>query len=69
AIGALAQSGRGDALSRGSLIQPAGFQGVNGIFRFRSDGTTDRGLAVVTARNNRLFVLSPAPTSFSGSGF
>ena len=69
AIGALAQSGRGDALSRGSLIQPAGFQGVNGIFRFRSDGTTDRGLAVVTARNNRLFVLAPAPTSFSGSGF
>lgn len=69
AIGALAQSGRSDALSRGSLLQPAGFQGVNGIFRFRPDGTTDRGLAVVTARNKRLFILSPAPTSFSGGGF
>ncbi|MEM6481177.1 MAG: penicillin-binding protein activator [Pseudomonadota bacterium] len=69
AIGALAQSGRSDALSRGNLVQPAGFQGVNGIFRFRSDGTTDRGLAVVTVRERELFVLSPAPSSFSGGGF
>lgn len=69
AIGALAQSGNPDALSRGSLLQPAGFQGVNGIFRFRPDGTTDRGLAVVTVRDSQLFILSPAPTSFGGSGF
>lgn len=69
AIGALAQSGRSDALSRGSLIQPAGFQGVTGIFRFRPDGSTDRGLAVVTVRNSQLFILSPAPTSFRGGGF
>lgn len=68
AIGALAQSGRSDALSRSSLMQPAGFQGVNGIFRFRSDGTTDRGLAVVTVRDKQLFILSPAPASFSGGG-
>ncbi|MEM6578542.1 MAG: penicillin-binding protein activator [Pseudomonadota bacterium] len=69
AIGALAQSGRSDALSRGNLIQPAGFQGVTGIFRFRPDGTTDRGLAVATVRDRQLFILSPAPTSFSGGGF
>ncbi|MEM9496544.1 MAG: penicillin-binding protein activator [Pseudomonadota bacterium] len=69
AIGALAQNGRSDALTRGSLTQTAGFQGVNGIFRFRPDGTTDRGLAVATVRDQQLFILSPAPSSFSGGGF
>lgn len=69
AIGALAKTGRADALTRGNLIQPAGFQGVNGIFRFRPDGTTDRGLAIATVRDGQLFVLSPAPSNFSGGGF
>lgn len=69
AIGALAGSGRSDALSRASLTQPAGFQGVNGIFRFRPDGTNERGLAVASIRDNKVVVLAPAPRSFGGAGF
>jgi len=67
AIGALAQSGQD--LGRGSLTQSAGFQGVNGVFRLRPDGTNERGLAVATITDNKVRVLSPAPQSFGGAGF
>lgn len=69
AIGALARSGRSDALSRASLTQNAGFQGVDGVFRLRPDGTNERGLAVATIRDRKLVILDPAPQGFGGAGF
>jgi hypothetical protein len=69
AIGALAGSGRRDALGRASLTQGAGFAGVNGIFRLRPDGTNERGLAVATIRDNKVEILAPAPRSFGGASF
>jgi hypothetical protein len=68
AVGALARSGKSDALSRASLTQPAGFQGVNGVFRFLQDGTNERGLAVATVQDRQVQVISPAPQSFQGAG-
>ncbi len=69
AIGALARSGRSDALSASALTQASGFVGVGGIFRFRSDGTNERGLAVAEIRNSQVVVIDPAPRSFGGAGF
>lgn len=69
AIGALVSSGRSDALSRASLTQSAGFQGVNGIFRLRADGTNERGLAVAQIRDRQVVVIDPAPRAFGGAGF
>src|SRR6056297_984014 len=69
AVGALAQTGQRDALSRAALTQSAGFQGVNGVFRFGADNTTNRGLAVATVRNNQVVVIDPAPQGFGGAGF
>lgn len=69
AIGALAQTGDADALSRSNFTQRAGFQGVNGIFRFTPQGTTERGLAVATIEARQVVILSPAPTSFGAAGF
>ncbi len=68
AIGALAQRGGPQALSRASLIQGQGFQGTAGIFRLLPDGTNQRGLAVATVRNNQVVILDPAPRSFAGAG-
>jgi hypothetical protein len=34
-----------------------------------SDGTNERGLSVATVQSNQVFVISPAPFSFSGTGF
>ncbi|MBC7131612.1 MAG: penicillin-binding protein activator [Roseovarius sp.] len=66
AVGALTRAGRG--LTRGDLTQPAGFQGVSGVFRLKPDGTNERGLAVATIVNKRVQILSPAPQGFGGAG-
>lgn len=68
AIGALVKSGNREPFGRAALTQPAGFQGVNGVFRLRADGTNERGLAVATIRDKRVTILSPAPQSFRGAG-
>jgi ABC-type branched-subunit amino acid transport system substrate-binding protein len=44
-----------------------GFAGINGIFRFKADGTAERGLAVYKVTGGAGRPASPAPTSFSGS--
>jgi len=69
AIGALVKSGKADALTTSALTQGSGFVGVSGIFRLRSDGTNERGLAVGQVRNNQVYVIDPAPRSFGGAGF
>lgn len=69
AIGALARSGRPDALTRAGLTQGSGFAGVSGVFRLRPDGTNERGLAVAEVRNGQVSVIDPAPRSFRGAGF
>ena len=69
AIGALAKSGKRDALSTASLTQGAGFQGANGIFRFNPDGTNERGLAIAQVQDKKVVIIDQAPKSFSGAGF
>ncbi len=52
-----------------SLTDPNGFSGIDGIFRFRPDGTSERGLAVMTIEPGGGFrIVSPAPTTFQGLG-
>ena len=69
AVGALAKSGKHDALSTVSLTQGAGFQGANGIFRFNPDGTNERGLAIAQVQDKKVVIIDQAPKSFSGAGF
>ena len=69
AIGALLRTGDREPFGRNALTQPAGFQGVNGVFRLRPDGTNERGLAVATILDKRVTILSPAPQNFRGAGF
>lgn len=46
------------------LMDPNGFVGVDGLFRFRENGTIERGLAVYTVRRGQFRVLDPAPARF-----
>ena len=69
AIGALVKNGQANALTGAALTQGAGFVGVNGIFRLRSDGTNERGLAIAQIQNSQVVVIDPAPRSFAGAGF
>jgi ABC-type branched-subunit amino acid transport system substrate-binding protein len=51
-----------------ALTDPNGFAGIDGIFRFDPDGTSEHGLAVLSIRpGGGASMLSPAPTTFQGS--
>ena len=49
------------------LTNPSGFSGIDGLFRFRADGTNERGLAVLRVAAAGPQTISPAPKSFGGS--
>jgi branched-chain amino acid transport system substrate-binding protein len=49
------------------LTNSSGFTGIDGLFRFRADGTNERGLAVLRVTTSGPQVLSPAPKSFGGA--
>ncbi|HEY1541347.1 MAG TPA: penicillin-binding protein activator [Xanthobacteraceae bacterium] len=50
-----------------TLANPSGFAGIDGVFRFRNDGSNQRGLAVLRVTPSGGQVISPAPHAF-GSG-
>jgi branched-chain amino acid transport system substrate-binding protein len=50
-----------------TLTNASGFAGIDGVFRFRPDGTNQRGLAVLRVTPSGGQVVSPAPHTF-GSG-
>jgi len=47
------------------LTNASGFSGIDGVFRFRPDGTNERGLAVLRVAPGGGQVISPAPKSFT----
>lgn len=49
------------------LTNASGFTGADGLFRFRTDGTNDRGLAVLEIKNGAKSIIAQAPKSFEGS--
>lgn len=50
------------------LTNPSGFSGIDGLFRFRTDGTSERGLAVLRVTKSGPQTVAPAPRSFGASG-
>lgn len=68
AVGALVRRGGNAPFSAASITQGSGFAGVTGVFRFRADGSNERGLVIATIRDGRVSVISAAPRSFAGGG-
>ncbi len=50
------------------LTNPSGFTGIDGLFRFKQDGTSQRGLAVLRVSPTGGQVISPPPKAFGASG-
>jgi hypothetical protein len=50
------------------LTNASGFAGIDGLFRFRPDGTNQRGLAVLRVTSTGGQMISPPPKSFGASG-
>src|ERR1700730_8898287 len=58
---ALARSGGPDPFNPAALTNVSGFNGADGVFRFRADGTNERGLAVMEIAGDRAKITSTAP--------
>jgi ABC-type branched-subunit amino acid transport system substrate-binding protein len=67
-VAALVKTQGPQRFSEQVLTTSSGFSGIDGIFRFRQDGTNERGLAVLRVAPSGATVVSPAPKAFSGSG-
>lgn len=65
---ALARASADSRYSDAALLAPTGFAGVDGVFRFRADGTNERALAVNEVRGEGAVVVSPAPRAFGAAG-
>ena len=66
-VAALARTQGGQRFTDATLTNSSGFNGADGVFRFKPDGTNDRGLSVLQIGNGTTTVLSPAPRSFVGT--
>jgi ABC-type branched-subunit amino acid transport system substrate-binding protein len=55
----------GQRFTAAQLTRPTGFSGVDGLFRLLSDGTCERGLAILEVREGGAQVIDPAPSSFA----
>jgi branched-chain amino acid transport system substrate-binding protein len=64
---ALAHTQGSQRYSQNVLTNPSGFNGADGVFRFRPDGTNERGLSVLQINNGAAAPISQAPHSFSAT--
>jgi len=62
-VAALAKQG-GQHYSADVLTNPSGFAGIDGLFRFRPDGTNERGLAVMRVASGGGAPVAGSPKSF-----
>jgi ABC-type branched-subunit amino acid transport system substrate-binding protein len=63
----LARGAEGERFTNQQITNPEGFQGVNGLFRFRQDGRIQRGLSIIQVSQGGNRVIAPAPGRF-GNG-
>jgi len=63
-VAALARTQAAQRFSPDVLQSPSGFAGIDGLFRFRPDGTNERGLAVMRVANSGSVPVAGSPKSF-----
>jgi hypothetical protein len=64
---ALARSQGAQRFAEATLTNTSGFNGADGVFRFRVEGPNERGLAVLQIDNGAAVTVSPAPLSFTSN--
>ena len=66
-VAALARTQGPQRFAPDVLTNASGFAGIDGLFRFRSDGTNERGLAVMRVGSGGGQAVAGAPKSFSAT--
>ena len=64
-VDALVKTQGAQRFSEQVLTNSSGFAGIDGVFRFKPDGTNERGLAVLRITPSGPQVISPAPKTFA----
>jgi len=64
---ALSRQQGAQRFSESVLTNPAGFNGADGVFRFRPEGPNERGLAVIEIAGGQPRIVSPAPRTLGPS--
>ena len=67
-VAALVKTQGQQRFSESVLTNGSGFTGIDGLFRFRPDGTNQRGLAVMKVSPTGGQIISAPPKDFAGSG-
>ena len=67
-VAALVKTQGPQRFSEQVLTSASGFSGIDGLFRFRTDGTNERGLAVMKVSPTGGQIISPPPRAFGASG-
>ncbi len=68
-LAAVLAHGQGpEPFSQQAILNPSGFTGADGLFRFLPSGQVQRGLAVLEVQPQGTSVVSPAPQSFQDVG-
>jgi hypothetical protein len=63
-VAALARTQGPTRFSSDVITNPSGFAGIDGLFRFRADGTNERGLAVMRVASAGGTPVAGSPKSF-----
>ena len=63
----LSNNAKGSRFTASTLTRASGFAGVDGLFRLRTDGTSDRGFAVLEVQRYGNQVIDQAPSSFTSA--
>jgi ABC-type branched-subunit amino acid transport system substrate-binding protein len=66
-VAALVKTQGPQRFSEQTLTTPSGFSGVDGVFRFKPEGTNERGLSIVRVTSSGPQQQAPAPKAFTGS--
>ncbi|MBR1216782.1 penicillin-binding protein activator [Bradyrhizobium sp. U87765 SZCCT0131] len=64
-VAALARTQGNQRFSQDVLLNTSGFAGIDGLFRFRSDGSNERGLAVMRVASGGGQAVAGSPKSFA----
>ncbi|MGO4713599.1 penicillin-binding protein activator [Bradyrhizobium sp. 2TAF24] len=64
-VAALARTQGNQRFSQDVLLNSSGFAGIDGLFRFRSDGSNERGLAVMRVASGGGQAVAGSPKSFA----
>jgi len=66
-VAVLARTEGGPNFTAAALTNPSGYWGRDGVFRFRADGASERGLAVLQVGRDKNKVISRAPNTFQAA--